>query len=333
MVHGLKRVGNGIFQQGGQLLIRRKSSGAVLFWFWSAYVFDNRRAKTLWLLCISWWGVYCVFSETVMGWMASWKGLCPAPKNERDWSSLFGIVVWTILETRNQHIFEGKISSVEEAGDLVKFRLIWWFKHHGEGSTDSVEMLLRDVKELCVDYKVSVKPKIADWIPPKTNFLKFNVDGSTKGKPRPAGIGGVLRASNGKIICLFSLYVGIMDSNAVDIWAIGKVVELCQSKPDICGRNMVVVSDSKIVVSWVNKGEFRNLNRADIISNIRDFIGSTGTIEVIFESRSFNSFADSPTKMGSSLSGDFVEWGDVGLRAACAYGSPSDGVVMLLLAV
>ena len=31
----------------------------------------------------------------------------------------------------------------------------------------------------------------------------FNVDGSSKGKPGPVGMGGVLRDSNGKVLCMF----------------------------------------------------------------------------------------------------------------------------------
>ncbi|KAK3199049.1 hypothetical protein Dsin_022464 [Dipteronia sinensis] len=43
-----------------------------------------------------------------------------------------------------------------------------------------------------------------------------------------AGIGGVLRDSKGKVVCLFSLGVGITDSNSAEILAIKKAVELCQ---------------------------------------------------------------------------------------------------------
>lgn len=35
------------------------------------------------------------------------------------------------------------------------------------------------------------------WSSPLTVFLNFNVDGSARGKLRPAGIGGVLRDDKG----------------------------------------------------------------------------------------------------------------------------------------
>ena len=42
------------------------------------------------------------------------------------------------------------------------------------------------------------RKKIKDWSPPLNDSLKFNVDGSSRGKPGHSGIGGVLRDGNGK---------------------------------------------------------------------------------------------------------------------------------------
>lgn len=45
------------------------------------------------------------------------------------------------------------------------------------------------------------------WNPPDDQTLKWNVDGSSKGKPGPAGIGGVLRDHLGivkRYLLLFS---------------------------------------------------------------------------------------------------------------------------------
>ena len=50
---------------------------------------------------------------------------------------------------------------------------------------------------------------------PNTNPQSYpHQDGSSRGNPGPAGMGGVLRDSKGKILCLYSEYVGIADSNA-----------------------------------------------------------------------------------------------------------------------
>lgn len=58
-----------------------------------------------------------------------------------------------------------------------------------------------------------------DWSPPPPNVLKWNVDGSSKGKPGEAGIGGVLRDGQGVVIAMFSAHVGIKDSNEAEFMA------------------------------------------------------------------------------------------------------------------
>ncbi|KAK2637325.1 hypothetical protein Ddye_032117 [Dipteronia dyeriana] len=129
---------------------------------------------------------------------------------------------------------------VEEnwATDLVKYMIVWWFKNLGKGSNESIDSLLRNIKDLCVDNFKVKKLKIVDWIPPFVDNQKFNIDGSSKGKPGPSGIGGVLRDSNGKVICPFPAYSGILDSNVAEFRAIHRAIELCVSNPMLRGRDI-----------------------------------------------------------------------------------------------
>ena len=149
-----------------------------------------------------------------------------------------------------------------------------------------------------------------DWIPPEPNSLKFNVDGSVMGKPGPAGIGGVLRDENGKVLCLFSVHMGILDSNTTELLAIKKAIELISENQNLFGRDIAIVSDSKVAVSWVNKGDFGNVNQVKDIYDIREKLQDLNFVKVVFDSRIFNSFADSLAKMGANARGDFVDWGD-----------------------
>ena len=59
-----------------------------------------------------------------------------------------------------------------------------------------------------------------------------------------AGIGGVLRDSEGKILCFFCSFIGTHDSNVAEIMAIHKACELCASKPSLIGRNIIVAGES-----------------------------------------------------------------------------------------
>ena len=58
------------------------------------------------------------------------------------------------------------------------------------------------------------------WSPPSIGLFKFNVDEAAREKPRPAGIGGVLRNCNGDVLFMFSKYVRVCDSNEAEVLAI-----------------------------------------------------------------------------------------------------------------
>ena len=67
------------------------------------------------------------------------------------------------------------------------------------------------------DLSFNVQPKscktTTSWCPPPSNFIKFNVDGSVRGKLGPSGIGGVLSDELGVVKGIFSKTVGVMHSN------------------------------------------------------------------------------------------------------------------------
>jgi hypothetical protein len=50
-----------------------------------------------------------------------------------------------------------------------------------------------------------------------TNRFKWNVDESSIGKPDPFKIGGVLRNHHGILLGIFSLSVGILNSNVAEL--------------------------------------------------------------------------------------------------------------------
>lgn len=46
------------------------------------------------------------------------------------------------------------------------------------------------------------------WLSPQLGVLKFNFDGASRGKPRLASIGGVLRNDKGEVL-IISKHVGV----------------------------------------------------------------------------------------------------------------------------
>ncbi|KAK2651333.1 hypothetical protein Ddye_018822 [Dipteronia dyeriana] len=116
-----------------------------------------------------------------------------------------------------------------------------------------------------------------------------------------------LRDLRGKVLCLFSFYMGVLDSNVAELWDIRRAVVFCQSNLSLQGRNISVVSDSKVAVSWVNNSDFGNITQTNSIMDIRNIINSIGGM-AIFDHGIFISFADCLAKMVASTSGDLIEW-------------------------
>ncbi|KAK2663141.1 hypothetical protein Ddye_001715 [Dipteronia dyeriana] len=110
-----------------------------------------------------------------------------------------------------------------------------------------------------VPYRRNKWKKVEAWIPPMYSYIKFIIDGSDLGKPGSADISGVLRDGEGKVLCMFSLFLGAKDSNAMETLAIHKAVDLCSSVSACEGRNLVIESDLKIVVLGLIVKEFEML--------------------------------------------------------------------------
>ncbi|KAK0584376.1 hypothetical protein LWI29_012172 [Acer saccharum] len=97
-----------------------------------------------------------------------------------------------------------------------------------------------------------------------------------------------------------------------EILAIKKACELCASNHQLAKRNIQIVSDYTVAVSWANSvenfGSYRHIN---IIYDIRGYLQQMKNVSVIFSSRSSNSMADSIAKLSSSGAADRVEWGEL----------------------
>lgn len=158
----------------------------------------------LWKKAMGWWGVVSCCNASITGWMDSWAGLCPSKSRSRAWNLVFFVVVWTIWEMRNDIVFNGKNIDQIKSLDSIKFRVVWWFKNFGCGSTVDTTLLLLDVEGRCVDSKLVKVGRPSSWSPPVDNDLLFNVDGSVHGNSRLGGIGGVLRNAVGRFYA-FSL--------------------------------------------------------------------------------------------------------------------------------
>ncbi|KAK3213081.1 hypothetical protein Dsin_017787 [Dipteronia sinensis] len=238
-------------------------------------------ALRVWYKCMGWWDVVGCCNSSLKEWFSGWMGLCPKVQYGRAWSSLIQAIGWSLWEARNRVVFKGISADVNYVIDLVKFRVAWWFKHHGKGSTEPITLMLENLKECC-----------------------------TKCALGRAGIGGVLCDARGKVLCLFSAFVGARDAIAAEMLAIQKAINLYASKTTFVGRDIVIVSDSKSAVDWVNESGIGHINLVDSIYDIRSKLDYLGNTKVIYNSRATNLLVDSLAKKGLASTGEFIKRGE-----------------------
>ncbi|KAK3197919.1 hypothetical protein Dsin_021334 [Dipteronia sinensis] len=176
----------------------------------------------LWTSCMKWWDVESCANKSLNDWFLCWPGLCSKAKQGRAWNSLFFAVTWTIWE---------------------------WFKYLGKGFKVPISTLLINIKDSCSTQDCVKIHHPTEWNPPNGGAFKFNVDGSARGSPGNAGIGRVLRNNSGKVLGLFSNYVGINYSNSAEILEIHRPVSLCAHYNSLIGKEIDIVSDSKVAVA------------------------------------------------------------------------------------
>ncbi|KAK2641249.1 hypothetical protein Ddye_023012 [Dipteronia dyeriana] len=103
------------------------------------------------------------------------------------------------------------------------------------------------------------------------------------------------------IHCMNWWGIGVQDAITAKILAITKACELCISQMELASRIIVINSDSKVAVSWINNEDLGNIN-------IRNNLLRLGQTTVEFSSRSMNSLADSLAKKGSTGDEDVIAW-------------------------
>ncbi|KAK2646848.1 hypothetical protein Ddye_022043 [Dipteronia dyeriana] len=214
------------------------------------------------------------------------------------------------LEARNQSIFKDVPVDSVRMEDMVRFIVGWWFKHFGGGYLDPLTLILLNIVDRCSEVSKKSFLNLQKWIPPATNLLKFNVDGSVRSSPGFAGIGGVLRNHLGKVLCFFSSYVGVYDVISAEILAIARACDLFGSRPDLVRWMLIIACDSKSVVEWVTSRDIEGSNHEHLISHIHNSLHGFGQASVVHCPRASNSYVDCLAKKGSTGCEDVLCWSD-----------------------
>ena len=77
------------------------------------------------------------------------------------------------------------------------------------------------------------------------------MDGSTRGKPGPVGIGGVLRDCNAAVKAVFSKSIGMADSNLAELLVVREALKVFVAIRWASSHRLVIESDSNNIVKWM----------------------------------------------------------------------------------
>ncbi|KAG8481836.1 hypothetical protein CXB51_027159 [Gossypium anomalum] len=117
------------------------------------------------------------------------------------------------------------------------------------------------------------------WTPSPTGFLKFNVNGATRGCLGSAGCGGVFRDNKGVVIALFSNLLGSTLPLITELVAIKLATCFFDQSARRCDKGLIIIeSDSATVVSWFIKKDDRPWKLWCLFDDIDRFSSKIGLI-------------------------------------------------------
>lgn len=227
---------------------------------------------------------------------------------KKAWLMLFFSVVWSLWLLRNDLIFQQKSSNYDSVFFLIITRLCLWLKALHPDFPYSPLDLLRSSAGLIRWSNVQIYRTGVIWSPPPIGRFKWNVDGSSLGKPKLSGIGGALRNHQGHLLGIFSLPVGTLDSNIAELRAVVKAIELSASKCFLHHKHIIIESDSANVISWMHNPHNRPWMHSDLFSTVQKLTRLFGSITFSHVYRESNSLADCMAKQGVRRSSDFIAW-------------------------
>ncbi|KAJ9168511.1 hypothetical protein P3X46_020024 [Hevea brasiliensis] len=229
-------------------------------------------------------------------YLVQWKSLINGAFQSTFWDNLLYAIIWTIW------------LSTTALFSLVLHRLATWMKALNPAfpynGSDSI-LSPAAIKAWTNPIKTCLP---IPWSAPTFGSLKWNVDGSSLGKPGKCAIGGVLRDSSGIFLYIFSCPAGEEDSNAVELMVIKKVLELSCTHRSLFNSVLSILVDSDLqnAISWVKNPDSAPWSLSSIVNAIVGYIDTLPRNVFSHSSRESNFVADTLAKQGLKYSSYFV---------------------------
>jgi len=140
--------------------------------------------------------------------------------------------------------------------------------------------------------------RVGNWHLPPYGILKINTDGSSRGNPGPAGIGGIGRDAMGSVIFIFSIYEGNQTINLVE----GLAILAALKKAHALGwRRIVCEFDSQVLINLLIGQKVADVNwqLAMIVQQILQISSLMELVTFAHIPREWNRAADCLAKRAS----------------------------------
>ncbi|CAH9053737.1 unnamed protein product [Cuscuta epithymum] len=172
-------------------------------------------------------------SPTSLEWVHSHCKAAGDTSGRTPHASRFAYTAWLVWKSRNSWIFEGKKPDVDR---IVR-------KAHLLAEEYTNITILNSIKQ-------QKEAKIVKWIPPESGFFKLNCDGSSRGRRKGAGAGGLIRNHKGEWVSGFILNIGKTECFKSELWALRQGLLLAC---DLDINKVIVEVDSESMLKVVKK--------------------------------------------------------------------------------
>ncbi|KAK2408860.1 hypothetical protein QL285_044338 [Trifolium repens] len=154
----------------------------------------------VWMDVLKWWNVFLPMAASHVNWFEALLGVLSGGFKGKLWITSCFVVFYSLWDQRNKLAFENKKMEWLELAYLIKMRVGFWMKGWCPSCPYSPIDLTRDVEAVCNWRLKHTSRTCVEWNKPPYNVWKWNVDGSSRGKPGAAGIGGLLRNHCGVLL-------------------------------------------------------------------------------------------------------------------------------------
>lgn len=226
-------------------------------------------------------------------------------------------LLWQVWLERNRRIFRGESLEIHQVWNrilgmiqetvLAKSEIVLPLKRDDAAMVDRIGLKGISPVSPCVRRGRKTKQKVqrmGKWMAPPAGTLKINTDGSSRGNPGPAGIGGIGRDSSGLVVFIFSVSKGMQTINSMEGLAILYALKRAYA---LGWRKVICESDSQVLVNLLLERKSVNVSwhLSVIVQQILQISAMMDSVSYSHIPREWNNAADSLAKWAS---GNFDGW-------------------------